>query len=94
MRLNDNLMMTSTFPEAKLLWMPNSVASLCAQLRRFERERGCRAVRVHASSIDFAEATRLATTLTLAVEVDEAVRAGHLVLVGSNHRQIVEEIER
>lgn len=77
-------MMTTIFPEAKLLWMPTSAVSLCAQVRRFERERGCQAVGVRASGADFVEATRLATALALAIEEDQTVRVGHLMLIGGN----------
>lgn len=77
-------MMISMFPEAKLLRMPVAAASLRAQMRRFERERGCRAVGVRTSETDFVEVVLLATPLALAVEEDETVRAGHLVLVGDN----------
>lgn len=85
-----NLMMTSIFPEAKLLRMPIGDATLRAQLRRFKRERGCRVVGVRTSGADFAEATRLAEPLALGIEEDETVRIGHLVLVGDDHRRIIE----
>lgn len=75
---------STPLPEAKLLRMPIGDAALRAQLRRFERERGCRAVGVRASSADFAEATRLTEPLALGIEEDETVRAGHLVLVGGD----------